>query len=190
MGSFVRWYRPGGTYFFTLVAERRMPMFREPANVERFRAGIARCRSSLPFDVVAGVVLPDHAHLILTLPDGDDDFCTRLRFIKSNYTDAYLAAGGIEQPRSDRKSRVGERGVWQSRFWEHLCRDADDLGRHFDYIHFNPVKHGHARCPHDWHASSFHRWVADERYAADWCCVCDGRLVPAIDWSWTTDAME
>jgi hypothetical protein len=26
--------------------------------------------------------------------------------------------------------------------WEHVLRDKDDYGRHVDYIHFNPVKHG------------------------------------------------
>lgn len=46
------------------------------------------------------------------------------------------------------RRRVGgiaksERGIWQRRYWEHLIRDDDDLRRHIDYIHFNPVQHGH-----------------------------------------------
>ena len=39
------------------------------------------------------------------------------------------------------------RGVWQRRFWEHTLESEDDFERHFDYIHYNPVKHGHVRCP-------------------------------------------
>lgn len=190
MAAYVRQYQKGGTYFFTLVAEKRMPIFNDPANTQRFRDSLSRCRESLPFDVIAGVILPDHVHLILTLPEDDGDFSTRLRFIKLNFTDRYLAAGGREQPRSDRKQRVGERGVWQSRFWEHRCRDERDLARHVEYIHFNPVKHGVARCPHEWPASSFHPWVGDGRYERDWCCVCDDHTRPDIDWSWANDAME
>jgi len=27
-------------------------------------------------------------------------------------------------------------------FWEHTIHDDQDYGAHFDYIHFNPVRHG------------------------------------------------
>ena len=37
-----------------------------------------------------------------------------------------------------------------------------------DYIHFNPVKHGHVRRPVDWPYSSFDRYVARGIYAEDW----------------------
>ena len=59
---------------------------------------------------------------------------------------------GIEptEPRSGSRRRHGERGIWQRRFWEHVIRDDGDFARHMDYIHYNPVKHGHARCPHAW----------------------------------------
>jgi len=37
-----------------------------------------------------------------------------------------------------------------------------------DYIHFNPVKHGHAKSVVDWSYSSFHRYVREGLYPADW----------------------
>ena len=42
-----------------------------------------------------------------------------------------------------------------------MVRDEDDLDRHVDYIHYNPVKHGLARCPHAWPYSSFHRFARE-----------------------------
>lgn len=189
MSAYRRLFREGGTYFFTIVTERRAPIFDDVSNVERLRAAIARCRTSLPFDIVAGAVLPDHLHVILTLPDEDHDFSTRLRFIKSNFTDVYLAAGGVEQSRSASRVRSGDRGIWQRRFWEHLCRDETDLRRHVEYIHFNAVKHGLARCPHEWPHSSFHRWVMDGRYRKDWCCVCNTSTIALPDFSWASDDM-
>jgi putative transposase len=63
--------------------------------------------------------------------------------------------------------------VWQKRFWEHQVRDESDLNRCFDYIHFNPVRHGLARCPHAWEWSSFHRCVREARYDVNWLCACD-----------------
>ena len=59
-------------------------------------------------------------------------------------------------------------GIWQRRFWEHAIRDAADLTRHVDYIHHNPVKHGHADRIVDWPYSSFHRYVERGVYPPDW----------------------
>lgn len=66
------------------------------------------------------------------------------------------------------KSRRREKGVWQRRFWEHRIRDEEDLARHVDYIHFNPVKHGLVSQVGDWPYSSFHRYVGRGLLPADW----------------------
>ncbi len=65
--------------------------------------------------------------------------------------------------------RKGERGVCQRRFWEHLIRDGDDLDRHVDYIHWNPVKHGLVDSPDDWPYTTYKEWKKDwqaDRYSA------------------------
>jgi len=68
-----------------------------------------------------------------------------------------------------RPSRVKRREgtSWQRRFWEHRIRDDADLVRHVEYIHYNPVKHGHAACVGDWPYSSFHAYVRNGVYPAD-----------------------
>ena len=58
--------------------------------------------------------------------------------------------------------------VWQNRFWEHLIRDDRDLEKHLDYIHYNPVKHGLVESPKDWPSSTFHRYVDEGLYPANW----------------------
>ncbi len=62
----------------------------------------------------------------------------------------------------------GEVKVWQKRFWEHQIRDDEDFRRHVEYIHYNPVKHGHATRPAEWPWSSFHRHVAEGKYDEAW----------------------
>lgn len=52
--------------------------------------------------------------------------------------------------------------MWQRRFWEHQIRDPDDFNRHVEYIHWNPVKHGHETCVIDWPCSTFHRYIVPE----------------------------
>jgi putative transposase len=78
-----------------------------------------------------------------------------------------------DEPRSALMARRGERGIWQRRYWEHTIRDAQDFAAHFDYIHFNPVKHGLATHPADWPHSTFRRCVANGIYPDDWTGVRD-----------------
>jgi putative transposase len=165
---------PGGTFFITIVTDGREPLFADPAARERLRVAIARCRHARPFELDAIVLLPDHLHLILTLPLGDADFSTRLAAIKATFTRDHLKAGGRERRRSPSRVAHRNRGVWQKRFWEHAVRDADDLNNHLDYVHYNPVKHGLSSCPHGWEHSSFGRWVERGGYDRHWQCACDG----------------
>ena len=65
----------------------------------------------------------------------------------------------------------GERGIWQRRYWEHLIKDDDDLRRHIEYIHYNPVKHGYVTKAVDWPYSSFHQYVRSGVYASYWGAV-------------------
>ena len=49
-----------------------------------------------------------------------------------------------------------------------MIRDEADLRSHIDYIHFNPVKHGHVLRAVDWPYSTFHRYVVEGILPADW----------------------
>lgn len=66
-----------------------------------------------------------------------------------------------------RKNRQ-EKGIWQRRFYEHLIRDENDLSKHLDYIHFNPVKHQYTKSVKDWSFSSFNKFVKLKNYDINW----------------------
>ncbi len=174
---------PGGTFFLTIVTYERTPLFADRVNAALLRSVVAAVKRERPFAIPGAVILPDHLHFMWELPAGDGDFSTRVGLVKARFTKAlrgYPAAHG-EVSRSRRRHREGS--VWQRRFWEHTVRDEGDFEAHMDYIHYNPVKHGVARCPHAWPHSSFHRWVRAGRYPPDWCCTCAGRAVrsPCFD---------
>ena len=163
MANYRRNFLAGGSYFFTVnLADRRRALLTD--HVDLLRAAFRRVRAQYPFTIEAAVILPDHLHAIWTLPDGDTDFPTRWRLIKSGFSHASLRGERI----SANRAAKGERGIWQRRYWEHTLRDEDDFVRHLDYIHFNPVKHGHAVHVRDWPYSSFHRWVRLGAYPVDW----------------------
>ena len=68
---------PGGSFFFSLVTDRRAGFLCDvPARLilgSLFR----RCLMRRPFIVNAIVLLPDHLHAIWSLPPGDTDYSAR-----------------------------------------------------------------------------------------------------------------
>jgi putative transposase len=177
MPDYRRAYHPGGTYFFTVVTADRARILCTPMALPILRNSIIATKARWPFDLVAIVVLPDHFHTIWTLPTGDADFSKRWAFLKKSFTKQWIARGGFERPISDSKRRNRRRGVWQRRFWEHLIRSEDSFRHHCDYVHYNPVHHGFATCPHAWKPSTFTRFVEQGFYEPDWLCVCRNRRV-------------
>jgi putative transposase len=160
-----RTFIPGGSFFFTVVTEKRRPLFTSAEAVATLRMAFRVVRSTRPFNLEAVVVLPDHLHCIWTLPPGDADFATRWRLIKAWFTkhcDPILRT----QPNRARAQK-GEQALWQHRYWEHMLRDETDFIRHVEYIYFNPVKHGHALSALEWPYSSFRRYVEAGVYPAD-----------------------
>jgi putative transposase len=76
----------GATYFFTVNTYRRQPFLTDADVRAALREGIERVRQTLPFAIDAWVLLPDHLHCIWSLPEGDADFSTRWRIIKTVVT--------------------------------------------------------------------------------------------------------
>ena len=191
MPNYIRAYRPGGTFFFTLVTYDRAPFLCDPLARQFLHDAIDECRAARPFTMDAIVLLPDHLHAMWTLPEDDPDFSTRWGVIKKTFTQKWLSAGGECGAVSESRFNNRRRGVWQRRFWEHVIRDVDDPEKHLNYVHYNPVKHALAPCPHHWEWSSFHLHVDRSIYAHDWCCACDGRVTKPPDFTGLdTTAME
>ena len=170
---------PGASYFFTLVTHQRAPLFANPANVTRWHDAVSEIRRKRPFVVEAEVVLPDHLHMIWTLPDGDADYATRIRLIKTAFTKSAAIRGARPVANASRVNK-GEREVWQRRYWEHVIRNEDDFQAHVDYIHINPAKHGLVPRPGDWPNSTFRVWLDRGCYELWWG---SDDMPPLPDWA-------
>jgi putative transposase len=158
MPNYRRLFISGGTFFFTVnLLDRRTRLLTE--NIDALRAAYGLVARDHPFETVATCVLPEHLQLIWRLPPEDHDYSLRFRLIKSRFSKSLPRT---RDPRDGR--RTGERGIWQRRFWEHMIRDAEDLDRHVDDIHGNPLKHGLVAVRQDWPYSTCHEWKG---YSAD-----------------------
>ena len=158
MSQYQRYYCPGGQYFFTVVTYQRQPLFEKPMHIELLKQSMRKVQRQYPFKIDALVILPFHLHCLWKIPHHDSDFSSRWRLIKHYFSRE------MDVFRNHRDEKL----VWQRRFWEHLIRDEQDWRNHMDYIHYNPVKHRHAKSPHEWPYSSFQKWVKRGLYDLNW----------------------
>lgn len=163
----------GRAYYFTVVTYNRMPILTTEPTSEILTHAWNIVTKRFPFTTLALCVLPDHLHTIWTLPENDDNYSLRWKEIKRQFTKRYLTEVGPGELRSQSRLKRGEAAIWQRRFWEHTITDDDDLARHIDYIHFNPVKHGLVEEVADWQWSSFHRYVLEGVYNPEWGQACE-----------------
>jgi putative transposase len=158
----------GGTYFLTLVTYQRQDIFASAAARSLLNDAIHQTQNYNPFMMIAHCILPDHIHFIWQLPEDDADYSTRISVLKRRFSRNYVAQFGLPMPKDSSRVKRREVTLWQRRFWEHLIRDEEDLNRHIDYVHFNPVKHGLVNRVGDWAESSFFDYVDMGYYDVDW----------------------
>ncbi len=157
MPNFRRYYVPNAIYFITTVVHGRHFLFNDDAHVQLLWDNLRQTRAFHPFCLWAYAFLPDHLHLLIQPKEGAS-ISKILNSFKSNFTKDYKAHHGITKSLS----------LWQSRFWDHIIRDADDLEHHFDYIHYNPVKHGWVERPEIWPHTSYRHWLERGYYEVGW----------------------
>ena len=154
---------PGGTYFFTVtLVDRSSTLLVD--RIDELREAFRTVRMKRPFEIDAIVILPDHLHCAWTLPQKDIDYALRWREIKSAFSRRIPPGEYRSKGRINKK----ERGIWQRRYWEHTIRDEQDLEKHMDYIHYNPVKQKYVSRTSDWPYSSFQRFVRKGVYPLQW----------------------
>jgi putative transposase len=158
----------GATYFFTVVSYRRQRILCDEPLRTALRDSIKEVKSRYPFTIDAWVLLPDHIHCLWTLPPGDANFSLRWSMIKRKVSLACAARYKNPEWITSSKKKHRESTLWQRRYWEHQIRDQQDLSRHIDYIHYNPVKHGWCSSPNEWPYSTLHRYVEAGKYPENW----------------------
>jgi putative transposase len=74
LSDYRRSHVPGGSFFFTVVMERRPGILANDRARDCMREAIRHCRHHSSFHVDALVILPDHIHSIWTMPQDDGDY--------------------------------------------------------------------------------------------------------------------
>jgi putative transposase len=157
MTNIRRYHLENHAIFITAVCQKRKPNLSREREKNLLLDIMQEVKVEMPYRLSAYVILDDHFHCILR-PEAGSDYSRIVQSIKLRFTHRWKRERGITTPIN----------LWQRRFWDHLIRDVDDLHRHLDYIHYNPVKHGYVLTSADYLWSSFKVHQAKGRYPPDW----------------------
>ncbi len=153
MTNIRRYFRANDIIFVTHVSHNRMPIL--VANFDLLWKAIEITKQKTQFDIIAWAVLPDHFHMIIE--PMRNNLSALMKSMKLSFSWHYRKRAGLVKGR-----------VWQNRFWDHIIRDQEDLNKHIDYIHFNPVKHGIVANVIEWKYSSLHQYFEDGLCSKEW----------------------
>ncbi|MCH7948240.1 MAG: transposase [candidate division Zixibacteria bacterium] len=153
MSNLRRYNSNGKDFFITCVTLNRIPILVD--NVYEFWKAVDYTKAKIQFEINAWAILPDHFHFIID--PMQSDISRIIKGIKQKFCGLYCSKLGLTSGR-----------VWQHRFWDHIIRNEDDLKKHLDYIHYNPVKHGLTRSPFEYEHSSIRNYLAEGYYQPDW----------------------
>ncbi len=160
MSNIIRFYIPDAPVFITAVCYNRKPFLQDEQDKQVLLEVMREVKGSKPFSMVAYAIMDNHFHWII-VPGPTHDFSQIMQAVKVRFTDRYKRNNGIES----------ETRIWQQRFWDHVIRDHEDMQRHIEYIHYNPVKHGRLKSPFDYQWSSFRTYVDRGYYPKEWASI-------------------
>jgi len=167
--------------FITIVTSQRKPILIN--NIEILRKAFENTKKVYDFEIIAAVILPEHMHIIIQ-PRNIKEYPKIIHAVKYYFSKKMQDDGGIVIPPyiEESKLKKGDKGIWQRRYFEHTIRDETDLHNHLDYIHYNPVKHGHVNNVKDWKFSSFDKFVEMKNYDVDWGSADDVKHIEEYDY--------
>jgi putative transposase len=147
-------------YLLTAGTVDRAPLLASDAAKTIVRDALKTYIQRFQINLRAWVILDDHYHILIHLPQGED----LPRFIARFH-------GGSSRQLNLLDGTKG-RSVWHN-YWDSGIRTEADLWTRFNYVHHNPVKHGYVQQAADWPFSSY-RYFLRTRGAA-WLADCLSR---------------
>jgi len=165
--NYKRVFVEGHTYFITMVTHLRKPILIDYIDI--LREVFVESKKIYTYEISAISILPDHLHMMIA-PENAEEYPKIISYVKRKFT-YLLHQKGYETDDtgiSSSKRKKGESNIWQRRYYEHTIRGQKDFLLHCNYIHYNPVKHGHVEAAIQWEYGSFAKYVKLGWYDAKW----------------------
>lgn len=168
MPNYHRLYIPNTIVAFTLVTYNRSPIFSKTQAVVLFLNLLNKITNQFHYECIGYSILPDHIHLLIKLSQENPNFSLAIRELKRLFSVSYKKFNPLLPSPNSSRQKHNETTIWQRQFWDHVIKDEQDLEKHLNYIHFNPVKHGFSDTPTNWPWSSYSNYVENGYYPKGW----------------------
>src|SRR5271154_3784507 len=122
-------------FFITTGISRNVPFLR-PQEMDLLLEVLDTVRTSLNFQLLGYVVMPDHAHLL---------FATQIESLSHIMHQWKFKTGYAVQ-----RFRHHSGAFWQPSYFDFICRRTSDVSNKLCYIHQNPVIANLALYPEKW----------------------------------------
>ncbi|EQB63569.1 MAG: hypothetical protein RBG1_1C00001G1148 [candidate division Zixibacteria bacterium RBG-1] len=120
-------YKKEGPYFVTISCREKESFFENKPLKQILVTNIEKLENRFSITVNAYVVMPNHVHLIVTLPENDSFSLSKIiQVFKSLVT-------------YDARLRGNKKRIWQRGFYEHVIRNEKDFLEKMKYILNNPL---------------------------------------------------
>jgi len=148
--------------FVTFSCYRRHKLLLHSSTIEVFLEELARIRSEKRVRIFGYVVMPEHVHLVLHVPD-TLKLGSVIAQLKSRSASRIISNRILQLSDDCRMKRDGRErwAFWQPRCYDHNCRSNETLLEKIKYCHNNPVKRGLVTEPGMWRWSSYNWYIGD-----------------------------
>lgn len=145
--------------FVSLYTRHREPLLKGEDAKRLLLEKLGETKKQFHLVIVAYVVLDDHVHLLFTSLPGNE--CSAIvNSLRASFQ-RELRKGGS----SDEDTQVQ---VWEHGLKMRTLMSKEELRDHLDFIHYDPVRHGHVQRAGDYRWSSLAKRMAEGHYPHDW----------------------
>lgn len=142
-------FRANAVYIITGAAYQKRPWIQSNTRKEQWLSAFRKAAEICGWSIIAWVVLNNHYHVIVRASEASAE--TLPKFTASYHKFTARQWNDEDNPRG--------RQVWWN-YWDTCIRaEADYLAR-FNYVHWNPVKHGIVSRPEEYAFSSYRGYFA------------------------------
>ena len=168
-------FRGAGAYMISAANFEHKDVMEAAARRTEFETLLLNALQEIADELIAWVILPNHYHFLATV-QSLDHVSAALRHLHGTTSHKW----NLED------SLTGKRRVWY-KFSDTYIKNETHLHMAFNYIHYNPVKHGYVSDPYDWPWSSLFIYYEDK--GQDWLQEQWKTYTPPVDFGkgWDDD---
>ena len=147
-------FREAGYYLITAAIFEHAPVMASPQRRTEFEVLLLETMKGIQAEAIAWVILLNHYHILVDV-ESLDSVSAALKHLHGKTSRQWNLQDNLTE----------KRRVWY-KFSDRLMRSEKQLNQTFNYIHYNPIKHGYTDDIKEWPWSSFN--VYEENEGRDW----------------------